>query len=67
MSLEAAIRLGKAQGYSPVHVQCNYNLFLVRNDLLPSGPLPELTYGQFRGFEVSTKPFRHIQEIQPAP
>lgn len=60
MSLEAAIRLGKRFGYSPVHLHCNYNLFLVRNDLLPEGPLPELKYGQFRGFKVSDKPFVEI-------
>jgi len=60
MSLEAAIRLGKRFGYSPVHLHCNYNLFLVRNDLLPEGPLPELKYGKFVGFTQSTKPFVEI-------
>jgi hypothetical protein len=54
MSLEAAIRIGKAYGYSPVHVHCNYNLFMVRNDLLPQGPLPELIYGKFVGFTEPT-------------
>lgn len=61
MSLEAAIRLGRHHGYSPVHLHCNYNLFLVRNDLLPAGPLPELKYGKFiGGFKDTTKPFEYI-------
>lgn len=60
MSLEAAIRLGAHHGYRPVHLHCNYNLFLVRADLLPEGSLPELKYGKFIGFTDTIKPFQYI-------